>query len=371
MLRAYKYRIYPSNDQTEMIKVNFGACRFVYNWALEQKIKTYEQSKKSISRFDLQHLLVHEVKPANLWLKAVNSQSLLASLVNVESAFTKFFREKTGFPNFKSRKNPVQSFQLPQHYIVDFEKNIIKLPKIGEVEAVLHRKFEGDTKTATISKSITGKYYISILVDDGRELPNKHKISESNTIGIDVGIKDFAILSNGKKIENPKYLKNSLKRMKCLQKRVSKKVKGSKNRDKARQHLSKIHEIISNQRNNFQHQLSFRIISENQAIALETLNVKGMVKNHCLAQSISDAGWSSFVTKLEYKAEWIGKTILRIGRFEPSSKICNVCGYYNSNLTLKDREWECPDCKTKHDRDINAAINIKKFSLQDQNLIVI
>jgi len=159
--------------------------------------------------------------------------------------------------------------------------------------------------------------------------------------------------------------------MKCLQKRLSKKVKGSKNRDKARQHFSKIHETISNQRTNFQHQLSSKLISENQAIALETLNVKGMVKNHCLAQSISDAGWSSFITKLEYKAEWIGKTILKIGRFEPSSKLCNVCGYHNSKLTLDIREWFCPDCNTKHDRDINAAINIKKFSLQDQNLIVI
>jgi putative transposase len=371
MLRAYKYRIYPNNDQTTMIKVHFGACRFVYNWALEQKIKTYEQSKQSISRFELQHLLVHEVKPANTWLKTVNSQALLSSLVNVESAFTKFFREKSGFPHFKSRKNPVQSFQLPQHYSIDFEKNVIKLPKIGEIEAVLHRRFEGEMKTATISRSSTGKYFISILVDDGKELPSKQEISESATIGIDVGIKDFAILSNGEKVENPKYLKNSLKRMKCLQKRVSKKVKGSKNRDKAKQHLSKIHEIISNQRNNFQHQLSSKLISENQAIALETLNVKGMVKNHCLAQSISDTGWSSFITKLEYKAERLGKTILRIGRFEPSSKICNVCGYYNSNLTLKDREWICPDCKTNHDRDVNAAINIKKFSLQDQNLIVI
>jgi putative transposase len=226
-------------------------------------------------------------------------------------------------------------------------------------------------KTATISRSSTGKYYISILVDNEIELPTKQVFSESTTIGIDVGIKDFAVISNGEKVENPKYLKNSLKRMKCLQKRVSKKVKGSKNRDKARQHLSKIHETISNQRTNFQHQLSSKLISENQAIALETLNVKGMVKNHCLAQSISDAGWSSFITKLEYKAEWIGKTILKIGRFEPSSKLCNVCGYHNSNLTLDIREWFCPDCKTKHDRDINAAINIKKFSLQDQNLIVI
>jgi putative transposase len=369
MLKAYKYRIYPTKDQKELIKVHFGACRFVYNWALEQKIKTYQQSNKSISRFDLQKILVHEVKPANDWLKCTNSQALLSSLVNVESAFTKFFREKSGFPNFKSRKNPVQSFQLPQHYTVDFDNNIIKLPKIGEVKAVLHRRFEGAMKTATISKSSTGKYFISILVDDGKELPDKQKISESSTIGIDVGIKDFAVISNGEKVENPKYLKNSLKRMKCLQKRVSKKVKGSNNRNKAIQHLSKIHETISNQRNNFQHQLSFRLISENQAISLETLNVKGMVKNHCLAQSISDAGWSSFVTKLEYKAEWLGKTILRIGRIEPSSKICNVCGYYNGNMTLKDREWECPTCSTIHDRDINAAINIKKFSLQDQNLI--
>jgi putative transposase len=226
-------------------------------------------------------------------------------------------------------------------------------------------------KTATVSRSSTGKYYISILVENEIELPTKQVFSESTTIGVDVGIKDFAVISNGEKIENPKYLKNSLKRMKCLQKRVSKKVKGSNNRNKARQHLSKIHETISNQRTNFQHKLSSKLISENQAIALETLNVKGMVKNHCLAQSISDAGWSSFVSKLEYKAEWCGKTILRIGRFEHSSKLCNVCGYHNSNLTLDVREWICPDCKTRHDRDINAAINIKKFSLQDQNLIVI
>lgn len=371
MLKAYKYRIYPDEDQKEQIKVHFGACRFVYNWALEQKIKTYQQSKKSISRFDLQRILVHEVKPANEWLKKTNSQALLASLVNVESAFTKFFREKTGFPNFKSRKNPVQSFQLPQHYTIDFDTNIIKLPKIGEVKVVLHRKFEGEMKTATISRSNTGKYYISILVDNEIELPTKQEFSDSTTIGMDVGIKDFAVISNGEKVENPKHLKNSLKRMKCLQKRVSRKIKGSNNRNKARHHLSKIHETISNQRNNFQHQLSFRLISENQAISLETLNVKGMIKNHCLAQSISDAGWSSFVTKMEYKAEWFGKTILRIGRFEPSSKLCNVCGYHNSNLTLKDREWVCPDCKTKHDRDVNAAINIKKFSLRNQNLIVI
>ena len=245
----------------------------------------------------------------------------------------------------------------------------VKLPKIGAIKAVLHRRFEGELKTATVSRTCKGHYYISILVEDGKELPVKQAFSESTTIGIDVGIKDFAVLSTGEKIENPKYLKNSLQRLKVLQKRVSRKQKGSKNRAKAKQRLAVFHDKITNQRNDFQNKLSFRLISENQAIALETLNVKGMVKNHRLAQAISDSAWSSFVTKLEYKANWFGKTILRIGQFEPSSKLCSVCGYHNKELQLKDREWKCPDCKTKHDRDINAAINIKKFALIDQNLI--
>ncbi|AGF95870.1 Mobile element protein [Methanosarcina mazei Tuc01] len=264
----------------------------------------------------------------------------------VESAFTRFFRGKTGFPKFKSKKNPIQSFPVPQHYSVDFEKNTIKLPKIEPIKAVFHRKFEGELKTATVSRTCKGHYYISILVEDGKELPVKEAFAESTTIGIDVGIKDFAVLSNGEK-----------------------KQKGSKNRAKAKQRLAVLHDKITNQRNDFQNKLSFKLISENQAVALETLNVKGMVKNHHLAQSISDSAWSSFVTKLEYKAEWFGKTILRIGQFEPSSKLCSVCGYHNKELQLKDREWTCPDCKTKHDRDINAAINIKKFALVDQNLI--
>ena len=369
MLRAYKYRLDPTKPQKIEFDKHIGSCRFVYNWALAEKIKYYEQNKKSISRFELQRVLVRDIKPENEWLKETNSQSLLSSLVHVESAFTKFFREKTGFPKFKSKKNPVQSFQIPQHYVVDFENSTVKLPKIGIVKAVLHRTFEGELKTATISKSCTGKYYISILVENNEELPSKQEFSESTTIGIDVGIKDFAVLSTGEKIENPKYLKSSLQRLKVLQKRVSRKQKGSKNRAKAKQRLAVLYDKIKNQRNDFQNKLSFRLVSENQAIALETLNVKGMVKNHHLAQAISDSAWSSFVTKLEYKAEWLGKTVLRIGQFEPSSKLCSVCGFHNKELQLKDREWTCSDCKTKHDRDINAAINIKKFALIDQNLI--
>jgi putative transposase len=368
MLKAFKYRIYPTKEQTEKINQHIGGCRFVYNWALENKIRFYETSKEKLSAYDLNYML-KGLKAENPWLKEVNSQSLQQTNKNVESAFTRFFREKKGFPKFKSKKNPVQSFQIPQHYTVDFEKQLIKLPKIGNVKIVISRTFEGNPKTATVSKTPTGKYFLSILVDDGKEVPVKQKFNEKSTIGVDLGIKDSAILSNGEKFENPKYLKNSLKKLKVLSRKLSKKAKGSNNWKKAKLKLSRLHEKISNQRNDFQHKLSSKLISENQAIALETLNVKGMIKNHCLAQSISDAGWSSFVTKLEYKAEWTGKTILRIGTFEPSSTICNVCGYYNRDLTLKIREWQCPDCKTKHDRDVNAAINIKKFALQSQNLI--
>jgi putative transposase len=371
MLKAYKYRIYPNKTQEEQIKQHFGACRFVYNWALETKIKEYQVNKNHISRFTLQSILVKEVKPANEWLKTVNSQSLLATLINLESAFTKFFREKKGFPNFKSKKNPVQSFQIPQHYVVDFEEGNVKLPKMGKVKASFSREFFGTCKTATISRSTTHKYYISILVEDGNELPTKEPFNDHTTIGVDVGIKDFAVLSSGEKFDNPKYLKNSIQKLKVLQRKVSRKVKGSNNWKKAKMKLSLLHEKITNQRNDFQHKLSLKLVRENQAIALETLKVCNMIKNHCLAQSISDAGWSSFVDKITYKAEWYGKTILRIGQFEPSSKLCSVCGYHNSNLTLAMREWTCPECGTVLDRDINAAINIKKFSLQDQNLVVI
>ena len=371
MLKAHKYRLYPTDEQKGKFFQHVGAVRFVYNWALEQKIKSYETDKVNLSRFDLQHMVVHSLKKENEWLKETNSQSLLNSLINLESAFTKFFREKKGFPRFKSRKNPVQSFSIPQHYEVDFENNTIKLPKIGFVKAKLHRRFAGKLKTATVSMKSTGKYFISILVDDEIPLPEKQPFSVKTTIGIDVGIKDYAITSNGEKTPNPKYLKNSMMRMGVLQKRLSKKQKGSSNRNKQRMEVAILHERISNQRNDFQHKLSTKLISENQAIALETLKVTNMMKNHRLAQVISDVSWSSFVQKLEYKAEWYGKTVLKIGQFEPSTKICSACGYYNNEITLSVREWKCPECNAAHDRDINAANNIKTFALQKQNLLTV
>lgn len=368
MLKTYKYRIYPTEDQAMLIEKHIGSCRFIYNWALTEKIKAYQETGNSISQFDLNEKIT-TLKREYEWLFEVNSQSLQGMTRNLESAFTRFFREKKGFPNFKSKKNPIQSFPIPQHYAVNFENNTIKLPKIGIVKAVLHRSFEGILKVATVSKSSAGKHFISILVDDGKEIPEKQAFTQHTTIGFDVGITHFATLSDGVKIDNPRHLRNSSKRLEVLQRRLSKKKKGSNNRDKARQDMAKLHNHITNQRNDFQHKLSHKLISENQAIAIETLNVNGMLKNHCLAQVISDASWNDFFRMLEYKSEWYGKTILRIGQFEPSSKLCNICGYYNASLTLSNREWTCPECSTLHNRDENAAINIKKFALQKQNLI--
>jgi putative transposase len=368
MLQAYKYRVYPTQAQIPLLMRHIHACRFVYNSSLEQKIRAYERESQKLSCFDLNTRLP-ALKEEHPWLKEVNSQSLQSANKNLDNAFTRFFREKKGFPRFKSKKNPVQSFQVPQHYTVDFERGWVKLPKIGEVKTILHRTFTGKLKYATVSVTSTGKWFISILVDDGAATPDPAPFALDTTVGIDVGLTDFATLSTGKKVENPRLLKNSLQRLKVLQQRVSRKVKGSQNRQKAIQQLARCHEKVANQRNDLLHNLSFRVVSENQAIAVESLNVAGMQKNHCLARSISDASWSTFFTMLEYKCWKYGKTLLKIGRFEPSSKLCSTCGYLKRDLTLKDREWVCPDCGTHHDRDINAAINIKKFALQDQNLV--
>ena len=368
MLKTYKYRMYPNEEQREMLLNQFGACRFVYNWSLEQKIKAYETDQTTLSCYNLNAMLP-DLKKEHEWLKEANSQSLQQTQKRLDSAFKRFFREKNGFPKFKSRKNPIQSFGVPQGYKVDFDNDQVKLPKIGLIKTMLSRSFEGILKTATVSVTATDKFFISILVDDEKETPIKEPFGYDTTIGIDVGIKDFATMSDGTKIDNPKFLKSSLQRLKVLQRRVSRKKKGSKNRDKAKYQVAKQHEMITNQRKDFLQKLTTKLVSENQAIAVETLNVTGMMKNHNLAQAIGDVSWSEFFRQLEYKCEWYGKTLLRIGRFEPSSKICNVCGSINRDLKLSDREWTCAGCGTRHDRDVNAAINIKKFALQDQNLI--
>ena len=366
MIQGNKYRIYPNKDQKVLLEKHIGCCRFVFNKLLHIKKTLYDKFRASIPEFELNnHLLVlKEIYP---WLKEVNSQSLQQASKNLNSAYNHFFNDGSGFPKKKSKKNPIQSFQIPQNYRIEGKK--IWIPKIGWIKIKLHRDImQGEMKTATISKTPTGKYFISIIVENDLEYPEKQEFSHATMIGVDVGSITFATLSTGEKIDHPKFLKSSLQRLKCLQKRVSRKVIGSKNRRKAVKHLSRIHELITNQRNDFQHKVSKKLISENQAVAVETLNIKGMMSNHCRAQSTGDSAWYSFILKLQYKAEWFGKTVLKINQWLPSSKKCNVCGYKHPNLNESIREWQCPDCKTMHDRDINAAINIKNFALAEQEV---
>jgi putative transposase len=370
-LKAFKYRLYPNNQQKELLSKHFGCCRYIYNYALAKKISHYATQKKTLSRFEIQKDLVSMKKSEETsWLKEVNSQSLQASLVNLDRAYTRFFKQKSGFPKFKS-KHHKQSCQFPQRSYVDFRSGKLYLMKFRDgIKCKFSRKFTGNIKTVTVSKTPTDKYFASILVEENVKEPKKSKPNIKTSIGIDLGLKTFIVCSNGLKFENPKYLKTSLVKLQKAQKSLSNKVKGSNRRNKQRKKVAKIYEKITNQRKDFLHKVSRKLIDENQikTYCLETLNIQGMIKNHNLSRSISDAGWGTFITFLTYKSEWSGKNILRLGKFEPSSKTCNVCGQINNNLKLSDRNWKC-ECGTVHDRDYLAACNIRDFAFSKQNMI--
>lgn len=356
MYKAFRYRLYPTNSQKELIHKHCGSVRFIYNLALETKTIAYLGNKVNLSRYDLQKQLV-DLKKEIIWLNEVNSQSLQVALLNLDMAYSKFFKG-AGFPKFKKRSSG-DSFTLPQR--VRIKDNLLVIPKFKEgIKMSLHRPTKGAIKSATVSVTPTGKYFVSILCDSREEPPTKAPIKESTTIGIDLGIKDFAITSEGEVFENPKYLRKAQSKLKYVQRKYSKN-KGKR----TKQRLALLHEKVVNKRKDFLHKVSTQLIRENQTIALETLAVKNMVKNHNLAQAISDVGWSTFVTMLEYKADWYGKNILRIGRFAPSSKTCSNCGSINKELQLKDREWTCSSCGTVLNRDINAACNIKSFAFKN------
>jgi putative transposase len=368
--RAYKYRLYPNEEQKVLIAKHLGSCRFIYNYALAKKVKAYQFDGTNLSRFDIQADLPNMKKSDEYcWLKEVNSLSLQASLANLDSAYTKFFREHKGFPRFKSKKDSKQSFSIPQNTNVDFENSRVFIPKFKSgIKAKFHRTFDGIVKSSTISRTATGKYFISILVEVNEpDVPMK-PICENKAVGIDLGIKTFAVLSDGTEIPNPKHLKQSLDKVKKLQRSLSHKNKGSKNRDKARRKLALAHEQVTNRRNDFLHKVTSYLVNNYDTICLEDLNVKGMVKNHHLAQALEDIAIGTFNTLLEYKAKERGVNILRIGRFEPSSKMC-TCGYINHNLTLAMREWVCPECGKVHDRDFLAANNIKRFAFRNINTV--
>jgi putative transposase len=357
MLRTYKYRIYPTRLQTELINKHIGSIRFLYNLALETKQMAWAGNRINLSRYDLQSQLV-DLKNECIWLKEINSQSLQVALMNLDAAYLRFYKGQSNFPVFKKKSNG-GSFNVPQNIFL--EENKLIIPKFREgIEIILHRPIKGTIRQATISKTSSGKYFASILCETDEMIPNKDKIKDKTTMGIDLGIKSFLVGSNGESFDNPRYLRKAQSRLKYVQRRYSKH-KGKR----TKQRLAILHEKVTNQRKDFLHKVSMKLIRENQSIALENLNINGMIKNHHLAGSITDASWGLFVFMLEYKAEWNGVNILKIGKFDPSSKTCSNCGHINKELTLKDREWICPECDSVLDRDINAAINIKNFALKN------
>lgn len=366
--KAFKYRIYPNREQTELINMHIGSARWIFNYALNKKIVSYQETGKGLSRFDIQKdLPLLKKSDETSWLKKVNSQSLQASLENMDKAFTKFFKDKKGFPKFKSKKNNKQSFSIPQKTSVDFDNNTINIPKFKQsIKCEFSRKFNGIIKSSTISKTPTNKYYISILVEVNEELPNKKPISENQAIGIDLGIKTFAVLSDGIEIENPKHLRKVIKKLKKLQRKASKKEKDSNNRVKANKKLALLHEKVTNQRLDFLHKTTHYLVTTYDTLCLETLKPSNMMKNHKLAQALNDIAIGKFNEILNYKAEWYGCNILRIGQFEPSSKMCS-CGVINKELKLNQREWTCASCGATHNRDLLAANNIKKFAFVKNN----
>jgi putative transposase len=354
--KGYKFRLYPTTEQASYLAKCFGCSRFVYNHFLRLTTDAYAESKQHLRYKDTAKLLTLLKKDEQYsWLAEVNSQSLQQTLKDLESAFVRFFKKLGDFPVFKKKRNR-QSFRVPQHWSIT-HNGMLKLPKMQPIKMVQHREMEGEPTSVTISKTPTGKYYASILVEyERQEAPLNGK-----KIGADLGLKDFLITSEGKKYPNPRFYKRALKRLKRLQHSLSRKVKGSNNRHKQRLLVATAHEKVANQRLDMQHKLSLKLTCENQVVAVEDLHIKGMVKNPNLAQAISDAAWGQFLTMLEYKGKLYGCEIRKVDRFFPNSKRCSKCGHIHEKLTLDIREWTCPECGTHHDRDVNAATNILIF----------
>ena len=370
MLKAYKYRIYPNNEQKVQIAKTFGCCRFVYNQTLAYRKEKYETSKESMNKTSCNNYVNQVLKKEFEWLKEVDKFALTNSVYHMDNAYQKFFKEHTGFPKFKSKKYHKKSYTTNftnGNIEVSFDNNKVKLPKLKWMKVKVHRKFDGQIKSATVSQVASGKYFVSILVE------TEHIAMESRNskVGIDLGIKDLFITSDGEKVDNIRTAKKYEDKLAKEQRKLSDKVKGGKNWNKQRIKVAKIHEKIHNVRMDNLHKITHKLISENQVIVSEDLSVSNMVKNHNLAKAISDCGWYELIRQISYKSDWNNRQYIKIGRFTKSSQSCNVCGYINSETKdLSVRQWTCPQCGTVHDRDINAAINILNEGLRLLNEVV-
>jgi len=368
MLKAIKVRLYLTDDQRFYTNKLLGCSRFIYNNCLNYKITEYENDKKSISFGELgKHLT--DLKTEFVWINDSHSKVLQQSLINLNTAFNNFFRKKgMGFPNFK-KKHDQQSCRFPIDAIMGVKGNRINIIrslsdihyKCSKSDEIFLNKHQGAIKSGTLSKNKSGEYYFSILIDK----PNKKLSNPKNdVVGIDLGIKDFIITSEGERFKNIKIKRNNTGKLKRLNQLLSRKVNKSKNKEKSRIKLSKFHKKLNNIKDYYLHSVSNQLLSENQTIVMEDLNVEGMMQNHKLAKSIQELSLNKFKTMLQYKAEWYGREVIQVSQWFPSSKLCSCCGYKKDDLTLDDREWTCPDCQTHHDRDFNAATNIKNEGIR-------